>query len=108
MPSISPTSRKIRIVSLPDWFIGLIRCPITGSELMLASPTQLQSLQERQERGTLATKLGRTVSDRPTQGLVSSDGLWFYPIERGIVSLLPDDAVPLLAETQSTKVSLSR
>jgi uncharacterized protein YbaR (Trm112 family) len=75
---------------------------------MLASPTQLQFLQERQERGTLATKLGRTVSGRLTQGLVSSDGLWFYPIEQGIVSLLPDDAVPLLSETQSTKVSLRR
>jgi uncharacterized protein YbaR (Trm112 family) len=56
----------------------------------------------------LATKLGRTVSGRLTQGLVSSDGLWFYPIEQGIVSLLPDDAVPLLSETQSTKVSLRR
>lgn len=82
-------------MNLPDWFMGLIRCPITGTQLTLASDAQLQSLKRRREAGILTTKLGRTVSVEPTQGLVSSDGEWFYPVEGGMVQLLPDDAIAI-------------
>jgi uncharacterized protein YbaR (Trm112 family) len=60
---------------------------------MLASTAQLQSLQRRQEGNQLTTRLGRTFSGPLTQGLVSEDGRWFYPIDQGSVCLLPDDAV---------------
>lgn len=65
---------------------------------MLACPSLMQSLQQRQETGSLTTKLGRTVSGRLTQGLVSEDGCWFYPIHEGpihegMVRLSPDDAI---------------
>lgn len=82
-------------MNLPDWFMGLVRCPITGTKLTLASPSQLQSLQQRKEGVGLTTKLGRTVFGELTQGLVSDDGRWFYPLDQGIVSLLPDDAISL-------------
>jgi uncharacterized protein YbaR (Trm112 family) len=82
-------------VNLPDWFIGLIHCPITGTKLTLASPSQVQWLQQLQKEAGLTTKLGRTVFGELTQGLVSEDGRWFYPLDLGIVSLLPDDAISL-------------
>jgi len=82
-------------VNLPDWFMGLVRCPITGTRLMLASAAQLQSLQRRQATGKLTTRLGRTVSGPLTQGLVSEDGRWFYPVEEGALHLLPDDAIAM-------------
>lgn len=82
-------------MNLPDWFMGLIRCPITGTKLTLASDAQLQSLKQQQKAGILTTRLGGTVSIEPTQGLVSSDGAWFYPLEEGMVQLLPDDAIVL-------------
>lgn len=82
------------MVNLPEWFIGLIRCPNTGTKLTLASPDQLQSLQRHQEQGTLTTKLGRTFFGQLTQGLVSEDGHWFYPVQGSMVfQLLPEDAI---------------
>jgi uncharacterized protein YbaR (Trm112 family) len=88
------------MANLPEWFIGLIRCPNTGTKLTLASPDQLQSLQRHQEQGTLTTKLGRTFFCQLTQGLVSEGGEWFYPLEDGVVCLLPDDAIPTYRTTR--------
>lgn len=59
---------------------------------MLASESDIQRLQDLHQRGQLITKLGRTISSIATQGLVSADGAWFYPIEAGIPCLLPDEA----------------
>ena len=81
------------MANLPEWFIGLIRCPNTGTKLTLASPDQLQSLQKRRNQGSLTTKLGRTFSGQLTQGLVSEGGEWFYPIEEAVICSLPDDAI---------------
>jgi len=78
--------------TLPDWFIGLIHCPNSGTELVLASESDIQRLRDLQQRGQLVTKLGRTISSIATQGLVSADGAWFYPVEAGIPCLLPDEA----------------
>lgn len=80
-------------LNLPEWLMGLIRCPNSGTELMLASPELLQRLRHRLEQGQLTTKLGRTISSELTQGLVSADGNWFYLIQHGIVDLVPDDAI---------------
>jgi len=60
---------------------------------MLASAEQLQRLQDQQARGQLITKLGRTFSGPLTQGLVSEDRHWFYPMADGILCLLPDEAI---------------
>lgn len=78
---------------LPEWFMGLIRCPNTGTELKLASRELVLRLQQRLNRGQLVTKLGRTFSGPLTQGLVSADERWFYPIDGTVVGLLPDEAV---------------
>jgi uncharacterized protein YbaR (Trm112 family) len=43
----------------------------------------------------MTNKIGRTVSAIPTQGLVSKDGRWLYPVVQGIPCLLPDEAIPI-------------
>jgi len=80
---------------MPDWLMGLVRCPNSKTKLMLASPCVLRFVKERMERGDLCTKLGRTISAVPTQGLVSEDLGWFYPMIDGIPCLLPDEAILL-------------
>jgi uncharacterized protein YbaR (Trm112 family) len=82
-------------LNLPKWLMGLIRCPNSGTELMLASPELLQRLRQRREQGQLTTKLGRTVSSELTQGLVSADGRWFYVITNGIADLVPDETIEI-------------
>lgn len=83
------------IKDMPEWLMGLVRCPNSKTKLMLASPSVLHFVKERMERGDLCTKLGRTISAVPTQGLVSEDLGWFYRMIDGIPCLLPDEAILL-------------
>ena len=80
---------------LPDWILLYLRCPQSGGELLLASQSDLDALSVRARSGTLFSVLGRTISQVPSQGLVSANGRRFYPIYDGIVCLLADEAIDL-------------
>jgi uncharacterized protein YbaR (Trm112 family) len=81
--------------AVPEWLFPLIRCPISRGRLRPAGAELIAWLQQQQTQGVLTTRIGRSVSEIPTQGLVSEDGSWFYAIHRGIPTLIPDDAVKL-------------
>ena len=80
---------------MPDWILGYLRCPQSGAKLLQASQTVLAAVAERVRKGTLVTVLGRTISQVPTQGLVSEDGRWFYAVNDEIAVLLADEAIEL-------------
>ena len=80
---------------MPDWILEYLRCPRSGGKLLLASQAVMNALSERVCNGTLFSVLGRTISEVPSQGLLSSDGRWFYGIHDGIAGLLADEAVSL-------------
>ena len=80
---------------MPDWILEYLRCPRTGGKLLLASHAVIDALAVRAGNGTLFTVLGRTVSEVPSQGLVSENRQWFYCIHDGIAGLLADEAVEL-------------
>lgn len=79
----------------PEWILGVIRCPNSGALLSMASDQLLNQLADRHARSPMTNKIGRTVSAIPTQGLVSKDGRWLYPVVQGIPCLLPDEAIPI-------------
>ena len=81
--------------AVPEWLFPLIRCPISRGRLRPAGAELIAWLQQQQTQGVLTTRIGRSVSEIPTQGLVSEDGCWFYPVHRGIPTLIPDEAVKL-------------
>ena len=62
---------------------------------MLASQAELDKLSERARAGKLFSVLGRTISQVPSQGLVSTDGRWLYGMNDGIACLLADEAVDM-------------
>ena len=80
---------------MPDWILEYLRCPRTGGKLLLASQPVINALSVRARNGTLFTVLGRTISEVPSQGLVSEDSHWFYCVDEGIAGLLADEAVEL-------------
>ena len=90
------TAELLENIVLPDWILEYLRCPRSGGQLLLASQVVMNALSERARNGTLFTVLGRTISQVPSQGLVSTDGRWFYGIEDGIVGLLADEAIELV------------
>ena len=89
------TAKLLENIVLPDWILEYLRCPQSSGKLLPASQAVLNTLSERAHSGTLVTVLGRTISQIPSQGLVSEDGRWFYLINDGIAGLMADEAVPL-------------
>ena len=89
---------------MPDWILFYFRCPQSSGELLLASQSVLDALGERACNGTLFSVLGRTISQVPSQGLVSANGRWFYAIKDGIACLLADEAIDLHSDINSTRM----
>ena len=79
----------------PEWILGILRCPNSGTSLAVASEKLISQLSDRYKQSGLANKIGRSVLEIPTQGLVSKDGRWFYGVHQGIPCLLPDEAIEL-------------
>ena len=88
---------------LPDWILLYLRCPQSGGELLLASQSDLDALSVRARSGTLFSVLGRTISQVPSQGLVSANGRWFYPINDGIACLMADEAIELHSDSTTAR-----
>jgi uncharacterized protein YbaR (Trm112 family) len=84
---------------IPSWLLPLIRCPITKQGFQLAPSSVIDRLKELAAKGLLRSKNGISVSEIPSQGLLTPDQRWLYPIRRGIPSLIPDDAISLEPQT---------
>jgi uncharacterized protein YbaR (Trm112 family) len=77
----------------PRWLVGYLRCPISHSELLIPSPRWFAKLAESHAATPLATRLGRSISQLPMQGLLSHDRHWLYIAENQIPTLIPDEAI---------------
>ena len=91
------TYELLKDIDLPDWILEYLRCPHSNGRLLLASQTELDNLSERARVGKLFSVMGRTISKVPSQGLVSTDGKWFYAMNDGIACLMADEAVDMQA-----------
>ncbi len=90
-------STKTELESVPEWLLKYIRCPITRTTLLPASQAILDQLVARHSQIPLTTRGGRTISCVPTQGLLSGDGCWLYPVQNQIPTLIPDEAIAVQA-----------
>jgi len=70
-----------------------LRCPISRLALVIPSPGWFAKLAESHAKTRLLTRLGRSVSQPPLQGLLSLDRRWLYVAENQIPSLIPDEAI---------------
>ena len=62
---------------------SLLRCPVTGQQLHLATPEEFRALASHDADGFL----------------VREDGAAAFPVKGGIPSLLPDSLIPLQPPT---------
>jgi uncharacterized protein YbaR (Trm112 family) len=80
---------------IPSWLLAILRCPITEEPLSLASDELISKLQIAVKTGGLRSRLGVTISEAWTQGLVNESVTWFYPLDGETIDLLADNAIPL-------------
>jgi uncharacterized protein YbaR (Trm112 family) len=96
-----PPSAESECEAIPSWLFEFIRCPISKTTLTMAPSGILRQLLEHQRAKPLVTRGGRTISSLPTQGLLSGDGCWLYPVHQNIPTLIPDEAIPIPPEWRS-------
>jgi uncharacterized protein YbaR (Trm112 family) len=77
----------------PTWLLDYLVCPITQTPLVVPNTNWLDRLAESHKTTPLLTRLGRSVSELPTQGLLNQTKQWFYPSKDGIPTLIPDEAI---------------
>lgn len=80
---------------IPNWLLAVLRCPITYDPLRIAPAEMVELLQAQAQRGVLSNRLGRTISQVSTQGLVNESNSWFYEIRDSVSQLMPDEAIPI-------------
>ncbi len=75
--------------------IGLLRCPISGSQLELADNQLVASVNQAIENRSLQNRKGVSIVDRIDGGLVNADRSWLCPIRHGIVSMVSDEMIEI-------------
>lgn len=75
----------------PQWLLDLLRCPISGLRLQRWNRSEA----DVERLGTLTHRDGRSVLAIPSQGLLSDDGRWLYPVHRAVACLVPGEAIDL-------------
>ena len=75
-----------------EW-ISILKCPITGADFRELSSSEITALNEKISKGQLWQADGKVFSTEISQGLITSNGDYIYPILREVVLLLKDLAL---------------
>jgi ubiquinone/menaquinone biosynthesis C-methylase UbiE/uncharacterized protein YbaR (Trm112 family) len=72
---------------------SILKCPVSGSDLSFVDEKCLKELRSQIERGGLRHLAGGPVRMHLKNALSSSDGQFIYPVDDGILTLLPSLAI---------------
>lgn len=80
--------------------LRMLRCPVTRSELTVASSSQVAFINQKIEAREIVNQLGQSVTD-PVQGLlISGDRKVGCAIRAGIIQMIADEAL-VIPETMT-------
>ena len=86
----------------PD-LIKMMRCPVSQSELTIASDELVKSLNQQIDSGQLMNQVGQPIESRIDSGFLNADESLLLPIRGGIVILVVDQAIPLQPNSKKEK-----
>lgn len=75
-----------------EW-ISILKCPFTGAGLRTLQPSEIQQLNSKIAEGRLWQADGKPVPGPISEGLISVNGDYIFPIIKGIILLLKDLAL---------------
>ena len=73
--------------------LHMMRCPVSRSKLSVADAQLIRQVNERIQSGWLRDRSGNEILQELDGGLVNDDGSLLFPIRRGIVTLVKDQAI---------------
>ncbi len=75
--------------------LDLLRCPVTKSNLTVASKEQVESLNAQIADGSVVNQLGQTVTE-PVEGiLINADQKIACAVRAGIIQMIADEAIAM-------------
>ena len=81
------------MVQFSEATLELLRCPVTKSNLTVASTEQVESLNAQIAEGSVVNQLGQTVAE-PVEGvLVNAEGKIGCAVRAGIIQMIADEAI---------------
>jgi uncharacterized protein YbaR (Trm112 family) len=83
---------------IDDTLLSLVRCPIDGQALHVASADLTAALNRRIAERQLRDHVDAVVDEPLAGALVTSDGSRAYPVRECIPTLIPAESIPLTAE----------
>ena len=75
--------------------ISILACPETREAVSLADKALIENLNRKIEAGQLVNRVGETVTEPISGGLVREDGRYLYVIRDGIPVMLVEQGIPL-------------
>lgn len=75
-----------------EW-ISILKCPVTGQDLRLMNGDEIIELNELINNGKVWQADGKVMQETLSEALVTTDGVYHYPMLKGVVLLLPDLAL---------------
>ena len=73
----------------------MIRCPVTKSDLTVASEQTVSDLNVRIGNRKLLNQNGQVIEEPIESGFINQDGSLLLPVRGGIVILVVDQAIPI-------------
>jgi len=83
---------------IDDTLLSLVRCPIDGQELRIASAELTAALNQQIDQRQLRDHVDAVVDEPVDEALVTRDGCRVYPVRESIPTLIPAESIPLPPE----------
>lgn len=95
--STSPVDRPPSPVETPisAELLKILRCPVEGSPLRIASADLIDQINQEVRDGTLRDRLEQRVQQPLEGGLINASETLLYPIRDGIPMLVQEEAIVL-------------
>ena len=79
--------------------LDMLRCPVTKSNLTVASSEQIASINAQIAEGSVVNQLGQSVTEPVECILINADGKVGCAIRAGIIQMIADEAIVLPQNT---------